>query len=108
MPGRGLPCAETVSSPPSLANIEVANLGPLQKPGTACHHRGCTQLIRRATMARWFGALVGFGCLLGSTAVSAQIYPTRPVTVVVTAAAGGLTDLVARAIGQQLSETWGK
>ncbi len=59
-------------------------------------------------MARWFGALVGFGCLLGSTAVSAQIYPTRPVTVVVTAAAGGLTDLVARAIGQQLSETWGK
>ncbi len=59
-------------------------------------------------MARWFGALVGFGCLLGSTAVSAQSYPTRPVTVVVTAAAGGLTDLVARAIGQQLSETWGK
>ena len=29
-------------------------------------------------------------------------------TIVVTAAAGGLTDLVARGVGQQLSEMWGK
>jgi len=38
----------------------------------------------------------------------AQTYPVRPVTIVVTAAAGGLTDLVARGVGQQLSEMWGK
>jgi tripartite-type tricarboxylate transporter receptor subunit TctC len=59
-------------------------------------------------MARCLAALIGLGCLVAPTAAPAQSYPTRPVTIVVTAAAGGLTDLVARAIGQQLSEAWGK
>jgi tripartite-type tricarboxylate transporter receptor subunit TctC len=58
--------------------------------------------------AKWLGALVGLGGLCVTTAVQAQSYPTRPVTIVVTAAAGGLTDLVTRAVGQQLSEMWGK
>ena len=58
-------------------------------------------------MAKWLGALVGLGGLCAMTAVQAQTYPARPVTIVVTAAAGGLTDLVARGIGQQLSEMWG-
>ena len=31
-----------------------------------------------------------------------------PITIVVTAAAGGVTDVVARAIGQRLSEKWGQ
>jgi tripartite-type tricarboxylate transporter receptor subunit TctC len=39
---------------------------------------------------------------------AAQPYPTRNVTIVVTAAAGGVTDIVARAIGQRLSEKWGQ
>jgi uncharacterized membrane protein len=56
----------------------------------------------------WLGALVGLVGLCLTTSVPAQSYPTRPVTIVVTAAAGGLTDLVARAVGQQLSEMWGK
>ena len=38
----------------------------------------------------------------------AQSYPTRPITIVVTAAAGGVTDVVARALGQRLSEKWGQ
>jgi tripartite-type tricarboxylate transporter receptor subunit TctC len=38
----------------------------------------------------------------------AQSYPTRPITITVTAAAGGVTDVVARAIGQRLSESWGQ
>src|SRR5262249_32252212 len=38
----------------------------------------------------------------------AQIYPTRPITLTVTAAAGGVTDVVARALGQRLSEAWGQ
>ena len=59
-------------------------------------------------MAKWLGALVGLGSLCVTTAVQAQSYPARPVTIVVTAAAGGLTDIVARAVGQQLSEMWGK
>ncbi len=48
------------------------------------------------------------GCLLGATAVRAQTFPTRPVTMFVTAAAGGVTDVVARAVGQKLSEMWGQ
>src|SRR5437899_12227706 len=38
----------------------------------------------------------------------AQTYPTRPITLTVTAAAGGVTDVVARAVGQRLSESWGQ
>jgi tripartite-type tricarboxylate transporter receptor subunit TctC len=59
-------------------------------------------------MTKWLGALIGLGGLCAATAVQAQSYPARPVTIVVTAAAGGLTDLVARGVGQQLSEMWGK
>jgi tripartite-type tricarboxylate transporter receptor subunit TctC len=59
-------------------------------------------------MARWLGVLVGLGGVCIATLAQSQSYPARPVTIVVTAAAGGLTDLVARGVGQQLSEMWGK
>jgi tripartite-type tricarboxylate transporter receptor subunit TctC len=52
------------------------------------------------------------GCLIAASAAQAQTsaptWPTRPVTVFVTAAAGGVTDVVARAIGQRLSAMWGQ
>jgi tripartite-type tricarboxylate transporter receptor subunit TctC len=57
--------------------------------------------MRRVMMA-------GLGLLLATTAALAQTYPSRPVTVFVTAAAGGVTDVVARAVGQKLSEMWGQ
>jgi tripartite-type tricarboxylate transporter receptor subunit TctC len=37
---------------------------------------------------------------------AAQSYPNRTVTIVVTSAAGGLTDVLTRAIGQRLSQMW--
>lgn len=43
-----------------------------------------------------------------ATSAHAQAYPTKTVTIVVTAAAGGVTDVVARAIAQRLSEKWGQ
>jgi tripartite-type tricarboxylate transporter receptor subunit TctC len=53
-------------------------------------------------------ALILFGCIAGATVAQAQNYPARPVTMTVTAAAGGVTDVVARALGQRLSEIWGQ
>jgi tripartite-type tricarboxylate transporter receptor subunit TctC len=55
-----------------------------------------------------FGAAIVLACLCVPAAASAQSYPTRPITITVTAAAGGVTDVVARAIGQRLSEAWGQ
>jgi tripartite-type tricarboxylate transporter receptor subunit TctC len=52
--------------------------------------------------------LVVLGWLLGATAVQAETFPSRPVTIFVTAAPGGVTDVVARAVGQKLSEMWGQ
>jgi tripartite-type tricarboxylate transporter receptor subunit TctC len=57
---------------------------------------------------KWLGVLAPFIGLLGMTQAEAQSYPSRAVTFVVTAAAGGVTDTVARALGQRLSEKWGQ
>lgn len=45
---------------------------------------------------------------LGSTVLAADAWPTKTVTVVVPFVAGGTTDIVARLIGQKLSEVWGQ
>ena len=54
------------------------------------------------------GAAILLACICVPAAASAQSYPTRPITITVTAAAGGVTDVVARALGQRLSEAWGQ
>ncbi len=51
--------------------------------------------------------LTAIGFSLNAIAPSvAQIYPARPIHIVVPAAAGGANDVLARAIGQRLSEAW--
>jgi len=57
-------------------------------------------------MTKRLGALVLLTCLAGAAAAHAQSYPTRTITLTVTAAAGGVTDVVARALGERLSQTW--
>src|SRR3974390_1379374 len=51
-----------------------------------------------------------FCCLLASSAAPGQTpgqtYPDRNVVIVVTSAAGALTDVLTRAVAQRLSETW--
>jgi tripartite-type tricarboxylate transporter receptor subunit TctC len=63
-------------------------------------------------MTKWLCALLAFGCALGADAVqsrsNAQTYPSKTITIVVTAAAGGVSDVVARAVGQRLAEAWGQ
>jgi tripartite-type tricarboxylate transporter receptor subunit TctC len=51
-------------------------------------------------------ALLASVCL--PAIANAQSYPARAITITVTAAAGGVTDVVARAVGQRLSESWGQ
>jgi len=49
--------------------------------------------------------LACIGLFAGSA--QAQTYPAKPITIVVTLAAGGAADVIARALAQRLSEEWG-
>jgi len=57
-------------------------------------------------MKQWLGALIALQCFGGMSAAQAQSYPDRPITMIVTAAPGGVTDVVARALGQAMSKDW--
>src|SRR5579862_6729963 len=61
---------------------------------------------RRGAMIALLGRLFVVAGLLASPAALGQTYPDRNVTVVVTSAAGALTDVLTRAVAQQLSEMW--
>lgn len=53
-------------------------------------------------------ALSAAALFLASPAARAQSYPSRQITLVIPFAAGGSNDIIARAIGKQLSEAWGQ
>jgi tripartite-type tricarboxylate transporter receptor subunit TctC len=60
-----------------------------------------------------FGVLAGIGCAmlmqsLPCAAQSAQSFPTKPVTIVIPFAAGGMGDTLARLLSTQLSAEWKK
>jgi len=50
--------------------------------------------------------LVALGFVRASLA--ADIYPNRPIRVIVPYTAGGSADVFARAVGQKLSDAWGQ
>src|SRR5262249_21944448 len=66
------------------------------------------RLIGNEIMAKGLVAFVLLAGLAAAGAAQAQSYPTRTITLTVTAAAGGVTDVVARALGQRLAEAWGQ
>jgi tripartite-type tricarboxylate transporter receptor subunit TctC len=62
-------------------------------------------MVTRRCAALVLGTLVS-GLAIVSR-VEAQTYPTRVVKLVVPQAAGGTTDVLARAVGERLSKRWG-
>src|SRR5262245_26951146 len=58
---------------------------------------------------RLFFASIAFAAALGTFGnATAQTYPTRPVTMIVGAAAGGPTDVIARIVAEHMSRTLGQ
>ena len=61
-------------------------------------------------MRKWLAALLllPWLCGAGPAAAQAPAYPQRPITIIVAAAPGGVTDVVARALGQGMTKDWGQ
>jgi tripartite-type tricarboxylate transporter receptor subunit TctC len=58
------------------------------------------------SMFRWL-ALCSL-LMVSTAAAQKETYPNRPITIVVTAAAGGVSDVIARAVASRLSPIWGQ
>ena len=59
-------------------------------------------------MKNWFGALILLWCLGDASAAQIPAYPDHPITIVITSVPGGVTDVVGRALGQELTKAWGQ
>ena len=59
-------------------------------------------------MFRMIKAILIAALLVVSTASSAQSYPSKPIHIIVPYPAGGTSDILARTIGQRLSESFGQ
>jgi tripartite-type tricarboxylate transporter receptor subunit TctC len=58
-------------------------------------------------MTAWLRTLIAFWCIIPAAA-AAQTYPTKAVTIVVPAAPGGVTDVLARTLAQRFTAAWGQ
>src|SRR5476649_2711271 len=63
------------------------------------------RLTKRNLMRIWLAILL---CLAACCAHAADVYPNKPIRIIITVAPGGGSDITARAIGQKLIEAWGQ
>jgi tripartite-type tricarboxylate transporter receptor subunit TctC len=57
----------------------------------------------------WLRTATTLACVaLFAATAAAQTYPTKPITIVVSLAAGGAADVIARALAQRLTDEWGQ
>jgi tripartite-type tricarboxylate transporter receptor subunit TctC len=61
-------------------------------------------------MSRMFRMLTAVACLtiVGAAAAQAQTYPSKPITIIVPAAPGGVTDALGRVLAQKFTDAWGQ
>src|SRR5262252_4858097 len=73
---------------------------PLRKPRRAARPQAASGAVGLALACALVFAM--------TAAASAQPYPSKPIHLIVPFAAGGITDVIARALGQRLTEAWGQ
>ena len=61
-----------------------------------------------ARSIRLVTAFLFAACCTGASAQDARSFPSKPLTIVVPFPAGGTSDILARTIGQRLSQAWGQ
>lgn len=92
------------------ASVIISGVTPRKIAGQASCGGFCLRYAFRQRgelrMRKLFVWLLIVGWLGGSSPSYSQNYPVKPVTIIVTAAPGGVSDIVARALAQRLSEKW--
>jgi tripartite-type tricarboxylate transporter receptor subunit TctC len=81
---------------------------PYQRRGQQQHTMTMGSLERWVRIASLAALFYASGAPLAVAQVNVSAYPVKPIRLVVPFAAGGALDVVGRAVGAKLSESWGK
>jgi tripartite-type tricarboxylate transporter receptor subunit TctC len=99
------------SARPSRKDLQICGIAASSGRRQAPENRGYFAKRRprgERRMRTWLAVAVA-NCLLPAMAVAqGTSYPTKPVTIIVPAAPGGVTDALGRTLAQRFTEAWGQ